>query len=81
MFHFNNDSKSCCQELIMQSMQHQFSLNVYIHTYKHTYIIVHYNPLVRIMAKLLTPLMMYVLILYVSGGTYSLTSTSNDRFF
>ena len=30
---------------------------------------------------LLTPLMLCVLILYISGGTYSLKSTPNDRFF
>ena len=29
----------------------------------------------------LTPLMLCVLILYISGGTYSLKSTLNDRFF
>ena len=45
------------------------------------YIIGHYNPSVRITAQLLTPLMLCVLILYESGGTYSLTSTLNDRFF
>ena len=43
----------------------------------HTYIIGHYNPSVRI----LTPLMLCVLILYISGGTYCLKSTSNDKFF
>ena len=46
----------------------------------HTYMIDHYNPSVRIIAQLLTPLMMWALILYVSGGTYSLMSTPNDRF-
>ena len=46
----------------------------------HTYIIGHYNPSVRITAQLLTLLMLCALILYVSGGTYSLTSTPNDRF-
>ena len=47
----------------------------------HTYIISHYNPSVRIMAwweKL--PLMLCALILYVSGGTCSLSSTPNRRF-
>ena len=45
----------------------------------HTYIIGHYNPLVRI---ILTPRMLCVLILYISGGTCSLkSSTPNDRFF
>ena len=47
----------------------------------HTYIIGHYNPSVRITAQLLTPLMLCAFILYVSFGTYSLTSTQNDRFF
>ena len=47
----------------------------------HTYIIDHYNPSVRITAGLLTPLMLCALILYVSGGTYSLMSTPNDIFF
>ena len=47
--------------------------------YIHTYIIGHYNPSVRIID--LTPLMLCVLILYISGGTYSLKSTTNDRFF
>ena len=46
----------------------------YIHSY--TYIIGHYNPSVMI-----TPLMLFVLILYISGGTYSLKSSPNDRFF
>ena len=49
-------------------------------TYICTYIISYYNPSVRITAQLLTSLMLCRLILYVSGGTYSLTSTPNDRF-
>ena len=48
--------------------------------YIHAYIINHYNPSVCITAQLLTPLMLCALILYVSGQTYSLTSTPNDRF-
>ena len=32
-------------------------------------------------SQFLTPLMLCVLILYMSGGTYSLKSTPNDRFF
>ena len=48
----------------------------------HTYIIGHYNPSVRpSLAWLLTPLMLCALILYVSGETYSLTSTQNDRIW
>ena len=39
---------------------------------KNTYIIGHYNPLVRITSWLLTPL---------SDATYSLTSSPNDRFW
>ena len=46
----------------------------------HTYIIGHYSPLVSINAQLLTPLMLSALIVYVSGWTYSLTSTPDDRF-
>ena len=46
-----------------------------IHTYKHNW------PSVRIMTQLLTPFKLCALISYVSGGTYSLTSTPNDRFF
>ena len=38
----------------------------------HTYIIGHYNPSLRIIC---------VLILYISGGTYSLKSSKNDKFF
>ena len=41
----------------------------------HTYIIGHYNPSVRII-----DLVSYTT-LYISGGTYSLKSTPNDRFF
>ena len=44
----------------------------------HIYIIGHNNPSVRIID--LTPLMLCVLILYISGETYSLNSISNDRF-
>ena len=40
--------------------------------YMQTYIIGHYNLSVRITAYLLTPLMLYGLILYVSCGTYLL---------
>ena len=43
-----------------------------VHTYIATYIIGHYNPSVRITTWLLTPLMLCVLILYITGGTYSL---------
>ena len=47
----------------------------------HTYIIDNYNPSVRITVLLFILLMLCVLILCVSGGTYSLKSTPNDRFF
>ena len=47
-----------------------------------TYIIGHYNPSVRIIDLVFhTPLKLSVLILYIRGGTYSLKSTPNDRFF
>ena len=45
------------------------------------YIIGHYNLSVRITAQLLTQLMLCALILYVSGGTFNLTSTPNNKFF
>ena len=45
-----------------------------------THIIGHYNPSFQITDQLLKPLMLFALILYVSGGTYSLKSTLNDRF-
>ena len=48
--------------------------------YPHAYIIGHYNPSVRITAKLLTPFILCVLILSKSKASYSLTSTPNDRF-
>ena len=47
---------------------------------KHTHIIGNYNPSVRITAQLPISLMLCALILYVGGGTYSLTLTPNDRF-
>ena len=51
-----------------------------VYTYIHTYIIDHYNPSVRIVIWLLSPLMLCVLIFYISRETYSLKSTLNDRF-
>ena len=47
----------------------------------HTLTISHYNPSVRIIDQFLTPLMLCVLILYISGEIYNLKSTPNDRFF
>ena len=47
---------------------------------EHTYIIGHYNHAVKITTYLLTPFMLCALILYISGGSSSLKSTSNDRF-
>ena len=51
--------------------------------YIHTYIIGHYNPpSVRIIDLVShSTYVVCVLILYISGGTYSLKSTLNDRFF
>ena len=40
----------------------------------------YYNTLVRTMSWLLTSIMLRALILYVSGGTYRLKSTPNERF-
>ena len=48
----------------------------------HTYITGHYNPSVRIIELIShTTYVVCVLILYISGGTYSLKSTPYDRFF
>ena len=46
-----------------------------------TYIIDHYNPSVRITVKLLTPLMLNALILYINGGTYSFKVDSERHIF
>ena len=48
------------------------------HTNKHPHVT--YTNTVRITIYLLKPLMLCALILFVIGGTYSLTSTPNDRF-
>ena len=50
---------------------------IYIHIYIIVITILH----ARLLTQFLTPLMLCVLILYISDGTYSLESTSNDRFF
>ena len=51
-----------------------------IHTY--TYISGHYNPpFSQDNNQLLTAVMLCALILYMSGGIYSLTLTPNNRFF
>ena len=51
--------------------------------YDKRYIIGHYNPSVRIIDQDYSFIhhLCYVLILYISGGTYSLKSTPNNRFF
>ena len=47
----------------------------------HTYIIGHYNPSVRIIDLVShTTYVVCVNFLYISGGTYSLKLTPNDRF-
>ena len=46
----------------------------------HTYIIGHYIPSAKIIDLVFTPVVLCVLILYISGGTYSLKSTPNARF-
>ena len=51
--------------------------NSVINTY--TYIIRHYTLSVRIIDLVFHTT--YVVILYISGGTYSLKSTPNERFF
>ena len=45
------------------------------------YIIDYYNSFVWFKTLILLPLMLYVIILYVSGGSSSLKSIPNDRFF
>ena len=69
------------ENLHLTSLPHQTQTLQHISEiiYIHTYIIGHYNPSVRNTAQLLTPLMLCALILYLNGGTYSLTSTPNDR--
>ena len=52
------------------------NLTIYIHTY----ITDNYNFSVRITAQLLTPLILCELILYVSGGTYSLRTNFHRNF-
>ena len=48
----------------------------------YTYIIGHYNPSVRIIDLVShTTYVVCANFLYISGGTYSLKSTPNDRFF
>ena len=47
----------------------------------HTYIISEYNASVRFSTQLLTSVMLCESTLYVTGETYSLKSTPNDRFF
>ena len=56
------------------------SVVVSVNSCIHTYIIGHNKLSVRIRTQLLTPLMLGV-ILYMSGGSYSLNSPPNDRFF
>ena len=45
-----------------------------------TYTIIRYKPSVKITPYFLTPLMLCVLILYMSGGTYSFRSALKDKF-
>ena len=49
--------------------------------YIHTYIIGLYNPSVRVIDLVSHTTNLCALILYISGGTYSLKSTPNDKFF
>ena len=70
MFHSRNPLKGL-------QTQHGQCNKIYIHTY----IIDHYNPIVRITAWHFTSLMLRTLILYMSGGPYLRpTSTPKDRF-
>ena len=59
----------CCQYLTTLS------------TNLRTYLIRHYNSLVRITIQLLIPPMLSRLVSLSSGGTYNLKSTRNDRNF
>ena len=57
---------------------------VFVHSFVHLYsnlMIIYYNPSVRITVQLLTPLLLSAFIFYVSGGTCSLTSSQNDRYY
>ena len=49
-------------------------------THTHTYIIGHYNPSVRIIDLVSHTTYVVCVNFYISGGTYSLKSTPNDRF-
>ena len=56
----------------------EISVNVnIIHTYIHNWPL---QPFSQDYGLFVTPLMLLVLILYVSGGTYSLKPTPNDRY-
>ena len=74
--HYNLSAEDNCIE------QNEFILincrSSMIHTY--TYIIGHYSS-VRITTQFLTPLTLCALIIRMRGGTYSLNSIPNDRFF
>ena len=65
------------QRIIQSTLEEYFfaSNGTFIKEYIHNY-----NPSIRIMTYLLAPLMLCELILYISGGTDSLKSTSQDRF-
>ena len=82
--HCLKDKQVCCYHNV-----HHCTLTISMLNYSivlqyrlgHTYIIRHYSPSVRITAQLLTAIMLCALILYVGGGTCSLTTTPNDWFW
>ena len=53
---------------------------IFLYMYIHTYIIEHYNPSVRII-DLVFHTTYVVCVNFISGGTFSLKSTPNDKFF
>ena len=59
----------------LNHLEQTFSTNM------HTYMISYYNPSVRIIHIFFSPLMLCVFILNISGRTYILKSTPNDRFY
>ena len=66
--------------VLMSDLGYDMSIKPTHHLHTYIHIIAHYRPLFRFMSSLLTLLMLWVLILYMSGGTYIFKSTSKDSF-
>ena len=71
-----NKSFSCIRSCLMVNWESY--CNKYSYTVA-TYVFIRFTLIVPV--RILTPLLLCALILYVSGRTYSLTSTLNDRFW